>query len=210
MGKRGPRPVQDLWFWERQWCAIFKGLRDGTPTYLLEELRPGPRKLSRHPALRWELRNEMPVRLKVAKTRIPGMPPERELWHALLRAATVEEVRGICRRSRYWLNPKTSGKPFVEILSTRADLFLLAKSDRRFPASERSSSDDKRLQYLARAMAGITLKRSPRRAIDLLAKGTHLRAPSLDRQGFDNGTINLPLGFEFAVVKPNGDVIPLD
>jgi hypothetical protein len=210
MGKRGPRPVQDLWFWEREWCAIFKGLRDGTPTYQLQELRAEPRKLSRHPALRWELRNEMPVKLKVAETRIPGIPPERELWHALLRAASVEEVRRICGRSFHWLNPKTSRKPFVEILSTRADLFLTAKSDRRFPASERCSSDDKRLLYLARAMAGITLKRSPRRAIDLLAKGRLRHAASLDRQGFDSGTIILPLRFEFAVVNPNREVIPID
>ena len=152
MEKRGPRPVQDLWFWEREWCAIFKGLRDGTPNYLLEELRSRPRKLSRHPDLRWELRNEMSVRLRVVKERFPGIPPERELWHALLRAASIEEVRGICGRSRYWLNPKTPRKPFVEILSTRADLFLAAKSDRRFLVSERSSSDDKRLRYLARAM----------------------------------------------------------
>lgn len=209
MGKRGPRPVQDLWYWEREWCAIFEGLRDGTSSYLLEELQSRPRRLSRHPDLRRALRNELPVALRIGHRKIRGIPPERDLWKKLKQAVNVEDVQGICRQSQFWLNPRKSGKPFVETLSTKAGQFLAAKNDRRYPGSERASSEDKRLRYLARAMAGITLKRSPRTSVDLLARGMSRGVRSAVRQGYDTGTIHLPLPFDFAVIKPNGEVVPL-
>ncbi len=209
MGKRGPHPVQDLWFWEREWYAILKGLRDGTPNHTLQQLRFEPRKLSLHPDLQREFRNELRVRIRVAQAQIRGIPGERELWEKLLDADRVEEVQVICRQSQYWLNPRRSGKPFVEILSRRADRFVAAKNDRRYPASKRPSSDDKRLRFLARALAGITLGRSPRTSVDLLGEGiprAHWMAP----QGHGSGRLSVPLHFDFEIVKPDREVVPLN
>ncbi len=171
MGKRGPRPVAtELPYWEKEWYWHFKGMRDGIPGVDLDEPLFELRKLSMHPALLDELQNEPRIRVKMARTRLRGVPPERDLLDALLQARTPKQVRTICRRSRYWLNPRWGGRVYVKYLYDHADQFLRAKDDPRYPRSTRPSSYDKRLRFLARAMAGITLGRRPRTAIDLLAK----------------------------------------
>ena len=142
--------------------------------------------------------------------KIRGTPAERELWERLLDARSVEEVQVICGQSQYWLNPRRSGKPFVEVLSSRADQFLAAKNDRRYPASRRPSSDDRRLRFLARAMAGVTLGRSPRTSVDLLGKRNTLGLGQRLSRGPGTEGIIGPLQFEFAIIKPNGEVAPLN
>ncbi len=98
------------------------------------------------------------------------VPAERELWEGLLRAETVRQVRAIYRRSKYWLNPRWRGKVYVRTLYEHADQFLDAKKARRYPDSARPSSDDRRLRFLAAAMAGITVGRRPRTANDSCGK----------------------------------------
>lgn len=60
--------------------------------------------------------------------------------------------------------------PRLQELYEHADEFLALKQGPRFPRSTRPSSREKQLRFLARGMAGITVRRSPRTAIDALAR----------------------------------------
>src|SRR5215472_3224793 len=96
--------------------------------------------------------------------------PETELWEKLLAARTAEQVRAVCDKSEFWLNPKRGGTEFHRILSGYAKEFLAAKKDPRWPRSDRPTNQGKRIRFLARSLAGITMGISIRTAQDLLAK----------------------------------------
>jgi hypothetical protein len=125
--------------------------------------------------------------------RIPAIPPDGSTYSQLLRAKTVRRVRTICRRSRYWQPLKSKRCRFLYRIDNKdermrayqelanlagiifprlqdvynhADRFLLAKSDRRFPASNRPTSDKRRMHFMACAMAGVNLRRSLRTTLD--------------------------------------------
>jgi hypothetical protein len=126
---------------------------------------------------------------KVERVRYPGMPAERNLWEALKRARSAAQVRRICRRSKHWLKWEWKGKrggkrwyirspsACPEALSDHAEEFCRAKGNSRYPRSKRSSSDDRRIEYLARVMAGLSLVKpiAPATAVDLLRKMKHGR-----------------------------------
>ena len=61
---------------------------------------------------------------------------------------------------------------WTEDLDKYAAEFLTAKAY-RYPASERPSSEEKRVLHFARAMAGIMTGISPARAIDLIRAMKH-------------------------------------
>jgi len=112
-------------------------------------------------------------RKKLAKKQIelwdsPGHPAEPDTWERLKRATKPEQVRTICSQSRHWLNPKRS--ELGQVLDKHTKQFLEAKADPAYPRSKRGSSDEKRIQFLARAMAGISLGLSPVTGVDLLRK----------------------------------------
>jgi hypothetical protein len=96
--------------------------------------------------------------------------PETELWLQLLQAETPKQVRDVCTKSDFWLNPKRGGTAFNRLLSEKAGQFLAAKKDPRWPQSDRPTNEGKRIRFLARALAGITMGISIRTAQDLLAK----------------------------------------
>ena len=95
---------------------------------------------------------------------------EHALWLRLLQATTLEEVRAVCNASEFWLNPKRGGTLFHHALSHRAEEFLAAKRDPRWPKTNRPTSQGRRIRFLARSMAGISMGISIRTAQDLLAK----------------------------------------
>jgi hypothetical protein len=95
---------------------------------------------------------------------------ERALWLRLLEATTPEEVRAACDESEFWLNPKRGGTLFHDVLSGYAESFLDAKRDKRWPKADRPTSEGRRIRFLARSMAGISMGISIRTAQDLLAK----------------------------------------
>ncbi len=112
-------------------------------------------------------------RKKLAKKQIevwdpPGHPPEPDIWERLKRATNPEQVRTICSQSRHWLNAKRS--ELGQILYKCAEQLLEAKADPAYPHSERGSSEKKRIQFLARAMAGVSVGMSPATGVDLLRK----------------------------------------
>ena len=111
-------------------------------------------------------RNYRIVRTKAA----PGDP---DLWERLKQAKTIQQVRNACYSSKWWVeqaSPRGKGKAWMRILTKHPDEFLKAKDDKRYPRSDRPSSDNKRLRYLAYAMAGVSCGMSYRSAIDLLEK----------------------------------------
>lgn len=142
-------------------------------------------------------RREISTPVDLVRLRIPAIPPDGSTYSQLLRAKTIRRVRTVCKRSRYWQTLKAKRCRFLyriknqdermrahqeltnlagmifprlQDIYNHADKFLLAKADRRFPASKRPTSDERRLRFLARAMAGVNLRRSLRTALDKSAK----------------------------------------
>ena len=95
---------------------------------------------------------------------------EHALWRRLLSATTPKEVKAVCDESPFWLNPKCGATMFYDLLSGNAEGFLGAMQDRRWPKSDRPTSQGRRIRFLARSMAGITMGIGIRTAQDLLAK----------------------------------------
>lgn len=97
------------------------------------------------------------------------IPAEPDTLIALLEAETPEEIKRICRRSK-WMerHPYSYLKRYLPDLASQ---FLVAKDDRRFPKSERPSSIPKKFWFLACALAGAMHGLSPRRAVNLVGPG---------------------------------------
>lgn len=111
--------------------------------------------------------NEIATFKIALKIRQPAIPAERRLFDALLEADDGAVVRRICRRSNHWLKYRwdfphghfwESPWPCPRALYERAYKFCQAKMDPRYPArDERESGDVRRIKYLARVMAGLSL-----------------------------------------------------
>jgi len=120
-----------------------------------------------------------PVRIKISP-----VPSERRLWEALKRAGTAAQVRRICSQSKRWLKPRlefASGGfmepwPFRRALYREAEKFCRAKLDPRYPRRDnRKSGDYRRVEYLARVLAGLTHRLAPSTAVEMLRKMKHTR-----------------------------------
>jgi hypothetical protein len=110
------------------------------------------------------------------------IPAERHLWNALKRAQTAAQVRRIVSQSKEWLRPRLEFPdgsymeqwPFRRALYTRAAEFCKSKIARRYPRRDkRESGDYRRIEYLARVLAGLTLGISPSTAVERLRKMKH-------------------------------------
>lgn len=115
------------------------------------------------------------------QVKVPGKP---EVIAALLKAQTPEEVREICSDAFVqksvqiepgitrqvsvpnWSIPVGSVLPMY--LTQYASEFLRAKNDKRFPASDRATSQLKQLWFLSRALAGALFGVTTRTAINLV------------------------------------------
>jgi len=127
----------------------------------------------------FELAMHNPAMVPIRTTAIPS---ERRLWEALKRAKTGAQVRRIHTRSKIWLKPRLELPgggffeywPFRRVLYRDADRFCRAKLDPRYPGrDQRPSGDYRRIEYLARAMAGVTLRLAPSTAVEKLRKMKH-------------------------------------
>jgi hypothetical protein len=196
--KRDPTVLRQLLWWELQWQITFCGLREGLPGW--DTPLPDPKTAG----LKWRLQaphhtrtedekrfwrrhyeahiqgedEEFTKKIVLAEPR--DLPAEPEIWNALCRPRTsAEEIRRLCRRSRY-LRP-CPGSPCPTALYHHAEEFRRAKRDERFPGGgkqNRKSSDEKRIDYLARVLAGLSMPRPmrPATAVDLLRKIKHTRS----------------------------------
>ena len=113
---------------------------------------------------------------------VAAIPSERQLWEALKRAQTATQVRKICTRSKIWLKPRLefpSGGfieywPWRRVLYRDAERFCEAKCDSRYPRRDRRKSGDyRRIEFLARVMAGLTMRLAPSTAVETLRKMKH-------------------------------------
>jgi hypothetical protein len=113
-----------------------------------------------------------------------SIPAERHLWEALKRAQTAAQVRRIVSQSKEWLRPRLEFPdggymeywPFRRALYARAGEFCKSKLDRRYPRRDkRESGDYRRIEYLARVLAGLTLGLSPSTGVERLRKLIHAR-----------------------------------
>lgn len=112
---------------------------------------------------------------------VPGKP---EVIRGLLDATTAEEVRRICGdafiRKSFELQPGilkeismpnwpiSVGSVLPMYLSQYAEQLIAAKNDKRFPVSDRPTSQLKQLWFLSRALAGALFGESVRTAINLV------------------------------------------
>jgi len=170
------RSHEDARCLEQAWLWFFTGLSAGFQTETWEEVVKFPvEPRSDTPKLLSEERRRFPTVAGIQTKTAGGWLPQRKLWNELLSATTVQEIKTACRRSHFW--PRDHGAVrdlrifyYLSVLSDLAPMFLVAKTERRFPRSDRPTSDCKKILYLARAMAGAYLGVTPRFANEKLLK----------------------------------------
>jgi hypothetical protein len=207
MGKRGPKAVDIglLLGWEREYMMAFSHLRDGRyfvepPSHetldtakadarikTLKRLPPeGITDVRRPPAISETTYDDYVKRKRSEEImKIQQMRPEeiaeqsqrREIWNDLVRAMTKKGIRRVCRR---WvklpdLNPARAFAPHY--IQEYASEFLKIKRSPQFPRA--NYTDDSRLRYLARGMAGVMARVSPMTGIERLRNMKHARGGPL-------------------------------
>jgi len=175
MGRRGPKSFgssHQSFPTEQEWLWFFSGLRDGFPEEVsFEWVIPKPPHLQTHPILLDELKKKPLIITRKERTSI-GFLPEKRTWLKLLSSKTVRDVRKACKDSRYWVRQGAKVQDFgiyyylTLLCDQLAPVFLAAKQENRFPKSARLTSDDRRMRFLARAMAGACRGVKPRYAND--------------------------------------------
>jgi hypothetical protein len=159
MGKRGPKGVDAdlIYAWACDWFRLFKGLRDGAPATVLSTPEFTP---TSDGSSTWDW----------VFTERRGIPAEPETLNKLLNVRTRKEVLFACEQSQWWLHPLKGGGPGSPYppLPALAQVFLSAKKHPRYPRSHRPSSLEKRLWFLAVALAAKTWKVSVGTAINSL------------------------------------------
>ena len=120
----------------------------------------------------------------LAQIEVKTVPGQPEVIKRLLDATTTEEVRTICggafgtktrevqpgviREIQVPNWPISVGSSLPDYLSRYAAQFIAAKSDKRFPVSDRPTSQLKQFWFLSRALAGAVFGESVRTAINLV------------------------------------------
>lgn len=121
---------------------------------------------------------------RMAQKEVKVVPGKPEVIRGLLDATSAEEVRRICAdafiRKSYEVQPGilkeisapnwpiSVGSVLPMYLSQYAAQFIAAKNDKRFPVSDRPTSQLKQLWFLSRALAGALFGESVRTAINLV------------------------------------------
>jgi hypothetical protein len=119
--------------------------------------------------------------------RSPAIPHEKHIWEALKRAKTPAQVRRAYSRSKIWLISRLefpsggyydwSWAPLPRGLYRNAEAFCRAKRDSRYPVRDkRRLGDYRRIEFLARVMAGANLLPpiSPSYSIQIFKRMKHL------------------------------------
>jgi len=156
VGRRGPHGT-DIWkllMWEQQWYREFERIAFG---YVSGMTVPPP------PIRGLKLKSPWTVKqLRVLQRR-------QNLWNALIRARTARQVRVVCKR---WgkLIPKDLAF-FPQRLEEDASDFFAMKKDKAFPRAR--YSNEARVTFLARGMAGAMLGLRYTTSIGLLRKMKH-------------------------------------
>ena len=96
--------------------------------------------------------------------------PNRKIWDQLKTARTVTEVRKAARNFCRWAKRNPIGRDdLAQTLSSHARDFLKAKGLPEYARSHRTQSDNKRIFFLSKVMAGLTQRRSTSYTLKRLA-----------------------------------------
>jgi hypothetical protein len=86
--------------------------------------------------------------------------PDPNAWEQLKRARSVKEVQEAARSIRRWerhFGPIAVWKELPKTIRCHGNEILKAKMLSNYPRSKRARSDDKRILFFAKVMAGLTL-----------------------------------------------------
>jgi len=176
-----------------QWASFLYLLRDGVPG-LIEHVKWSPFQLpvSGEWARRGEL-VEAPILIPVsaASQRLPRkmttedgwvihrpVMPKPAVWEQLRRARTVAQIKAAARGIGKLRSCFASSTPWAQnpagAFRHYAEDILAAKRLPNYPRTQRPRSDDKRVEFLAKTMAGLTLGLAP---ITSLKRLSHWRWP---------------------------------
>jgi hypothetical protein len=170
MGLRGPKETDlGLLAWlEWDYTSTLGGIRFGTER--TQEVWPPMPKLpeptkseswNRASVEKYRKSLMIAKEIKIQYKRKRALSPKLAVWELLTKARTLKQVRQAYEQAGYW-------KPRLTILRDHPEGFLAAKRGPRYPRSNRPTSDEKRIRYLARSMAGIHMGLSPATSITLL------------------------------------------
>lgn len=195
MGLRGPKPVevQRLQAEATNWASVLYLLRDGVPG-LIQHVKWRPFQPPGSAA--WGRRGELveapilipvsrasqklPERMTVGKDWVIHRPvmPKPAIWEQLSRARTVAQIKAAARGIGKLQSCFASSTPWSQnpagALRHYAEDILAARRLPNYPKTQRPRSDDKRVEFLAKIMAGLTLGLAPLTALKRL---THWRWP---------------------------------
>jgi hypothetical protein len=183
MGLRGPKPVdlERLKNEAEHWAALLYALRDGEPERLVAAKWKG-RTLSKlemmlvwaraesgtdpsAKALRQKLLRDIKGKGWITSPAIAAAP---NIWEEMKRADSVKEIQKAARRIRRWASQYRPGSiwetRFPDALVAHADKVLSAKQLPNYPKApeaERPRSDDKRIEFLSKVLAGVMLDIAP-------------------------------------------------
>jgi len=183
MGLRGPKPVdpQHLKSEAENWAALLYALRNGEPERLVAAKWKG-RTLNKWElmlvwaraesgtdpkaeALRQELLRDIKGKGWITSSAVVAAP---EIWEQLKRADSVKEIQKVARRIRRWASryrPRNDwATRLPDTLASNADKVLIAKRLPNYPQApeaKRPRSDDKRIEFFAKVLAGAMLDIAP-------------------------------------------------
>lgn len=183
MGLRGPKPV-DLRLLQKkaeQWATLLYALRNGEPERLIAVMRKGRplRKLELMlvwaraesgadpgaEALRQELLRDIKGKGWITS---PAVTPAPKIWEQLKRADSVNEIQKVARSIRTWASQYRSRTDWAtrlpDALTSNADKVLSAKRLPNYPKApetKRPRSDDKRIEFFSKVLAGVMLDIAP-------------------------------------------------
>src|SRR5437879_3205970 len=180
MGLRGPQPVDRnvLWTTAGRWASFLFRLRDGEDGGLFHvEWEPsrlvtlggrrakvrGPRSIVKASVLRagdaWK---KLVEQLSPDETAvIEPVMPKPELWESLKRARSEREIRDAANVMRRWVadqQPRMTGaSTFPDVIGAHAKELIEARELPSYPRSDRPRSDDKRIEFFAKVLAGLEI-----------------------------------------------------
>lgn len=113
------------------------------------------------------------LKLEKGWTISPPVLPKPEAWKQLKRARSVEEVRQAGESIRKWerkFGPLVAWRELPKTIHSHANEILGARRLPNYPRTNRPTSDDKRLLFFAKVMAGLTLGIAPATAVKRLGR----------------------------------------
>jgi hypothetical protein len=198
VGKRGPQPVskQYLEVTARNWASQLFALRDGQPGLLTKVVwNPWERREIRGTGKRVRLRSSRILQAQIipvdkaivrelaAKFKgsdwVLSQPvfPNPSLWDQFKGVRSPAAALKAVRRIRTWANkPNPPGAHWawpgtlITIVTRQGREFLRAKRLPSYPRSNRPHSDDKRIEWFAKVLAGLEAGLAPATAVKRLGR----------------------------------------